>query len=65
MLIYILLIILAAGPVIGRDPNGIPKNKAGLLAASFLLGTFGTAFMLSLAWNALFASILHRIYLNA
>ncbi|OCK77510.1 MFS general substrate transporter [Lepidopterella palustris CBS 459.81] len=52
MLIYILLIILAAGPVIGRDPNGIPKNKAGLLAASFLLGTFGTAFMLSLAWNA-------------
>ena len=38
--------------MIGLDPNGIPKNKAGLLAASFLTGTFGAAFMLLLAWNA-------------
>ena len=38
--------------MIGLDPNGVPKNKAGLLAASFLTGTFGAAFMLMLAWNA-------------
>ena len=38
--------------MIGLDPNGIPKNKAGLLAASFLSGTFGASFMLLLAWNA-------------
>lgn len=38
--------------MIGLDPNGVPKNKAGLLAASFLSGTFGAAFMLMLAWNA-------------
>lgn len=38
--------------MIGMDPNGIPKNKAGLLAASFLTGTFGASFMLLLAWNA-------------
>ena len=38
--------------MVGLDPNGIPKNKAGLLAASFLSGTFGAAFMLLLAWNA-------------
>ena len=38
--------------MIGLDPDGIPKNKAGLLAASFLTGTFGAAFMLLLAWNA-------------
>jgi len=38
--------------MIGLDPNGIPKNKPGLLAASFLSGTFGAAFMLLLAWNA-------------
>lgn len=38
--------------MIGLDPNGIPQNKAGLLAASFLSGTFGAAFMLLLAWNA-------------
>lgn len=38
--------------MIGLDPNGIPRNKAGLLAASFLSGTFGAAFMLLLAWNA-------------
>jgi len=38
--------------MIGLDPNGVPKNKAGLLAASFLTGTFGAAFMLLLAWNA-------------
>ncbi|KAK0099242.1 hypothetical protein ONS96_008476 [Cadophora gregata f. sp. sojae] len=38
--------------MIGLDPNGVPKNKAGLLTASFLTGTFGAAFMLLLAWNA-------------
>jgi len=38
--------------MIGLDPNGVPKNKPGLLAASFLTGTFGAAFMLMLAWNA-------------
>lgn len=38
--------------MIGLDPGGIPANKAGLLAASFLTGTFGAAFMLLLAWNA-------------
>lgn len=52
MLICILPTILAAGLMIGLDPGGIPKNKAGLLAASFLTGTFGAAFMLLLAWNA-------------
>ena len=52
MLICILPTILGAGLMIGLDPNGIPKNKAGLLAASFLTGTFGAAFMLLLAWNA-------------
>lgn len=52
MLIAILPTILGAGLMIGLDPNGIPKNKAGLLAASFLTGTFGAAFMLLLAWNA-------------
>jgi hypothetical protein len=38
--------------LIGLDPNVGPKNKAGLLAASFMTGTFGAAFMLLLAWNA-------------
>jgi len=52
MLICILPTILGAGLMIGLDPNGIPMNKAGLLAASFLTGTFGAAFMLLLAWNA-------------
>lgn len=52
MLICILPTILGAGLMVGLDPNGIPKNKAGLLAASFLTGTFGAAFMLLLAWNA-------------
>ena len=52
MLIAILPTILGAGLMIGLDPNGVPKNKAGLLAASFLTGTFGAAFMLLLAWNA-------------
>lgn len=52
MLICILPTILGAGLMIGLDPGGIPKNKAGLLAASFLTGTFGAAFMLLLAWNA-------------
>jgi nitrate/nitrite transporter NarK len=52
MLICILPTILGAGLMIGLDPNGVPKNKAGLLAASFMTGTFGAAFMLLLAWNA-------------
>jgi MFS family permease len=52
MLLCILPTILGAGLMIGLDPNGVPKNKAGLLAASFLTGTFGAAFMLLLAWNA-------------
>ena len=34
--------------MIGLDPNGTPKNKASLLAASFLTGIFGAAFMLLL-----------------
>jgi ACS family allantoate permease-like MFS transporter len=55
MLICILPTILGAGLMIGLDPNGIPRNKAGLLAASFLTGTFGAAFMLLLAWNASYA----------
>jgi len=38
--------------MIGLDPGGVPANKAGLLAASFLSGTFGASFMLLLAWNA-------------
>ncbi|MCJ1407770.1 hypothetical protein MMC19_001841 [Ptychographa xylographoides] len=52
MLICITPTILGAALMIGLDPNGIPANKAGLLAASFLTGTFGAAFMLLLAWNA-------------
>lgn len=52
MLICIIPTILGAGLMIGLDPNGHPKNKAGLLAASWLTGTFGAAFMLLLAWNA-------------
>jgi ACS family allantoate permease-like MFS transporter len=52
MLIAIIPTILSAGLMIGLDPNGVPMNKAGLLAASFLSGTFGAAFMLLLAWNA-------------
>lgn len=52
MLICILPTILGAGMMIGLDPGGHPANKPGLLAASFLTGTFGAAFMLLLAWNA-------------
>lgn len=52
MLLCIIPTILAASLMIGLDPNGVPKNKPGLLAASFLSGTFGAAFMLLLAWNA-------------
>lgn len=52
MLLCIFPTILGAGLMIGLDPKGVPKNKAGLLAASFLTGTFGAAFMLLLAWNA-------------
>ena len=52
MLVCILPTILAAALMIGLDPNGVPMNKPGLLAASFLSGTFGASFMLLLAWNA-------------
>ena len=52
MFICIIPTILGAALMIGLDPGGIPQNKAGLLAASFLTGTFGAAFMLLLAWNA-------------
>ena len=52
MYIAIIPTIIAGAMMIGLDPNGHPKNKAGLLAASFLSGTFGAAFMLLLAWNA-------------
>lgn len=52
MLICIIPTILSGALMIGLDPNGHPKNKAGLLAASFLSGTFGASFMLLLAWNA-------------
>ncbi|KAI4186852.1 MAG: hypothetical protein L6R41_003201 [Letrouitia leprolyta] len=52
MLICITPTIISGCLMIGLDPNGIPQNKAGLLAASFLSGTFGAAFMLLLAWNA-------------
>lgn len=52
MFICLLPTILAAAMMIGFDPNGIPQNKAALLAASFLSGTFGASFMLLLAWNA-------------
>ena len=52
MLICIIPTILSAGLMIGLDPNGKPQNKAGLLGASFLSGTFGASFMLLLAWNA-------------
>ena len=52
MFICIVPTIIAAALMIGLDPGGIPANKAGLLAASFLSGTFGAAFMLLLAWNA-------------
>ena len=38
MLISIFPTILGAGLMIGLDPDGVPKNKAGLLAASFLAG---------------------------
>ena len=58
MLICILPTILGAGLMIGLDPNGVPKNKAGLLAASFMTGTFGAAFMLLLAWNASYVSLI-------
>lgn len=52
MLFCLIPTILSGCLMIGLDPNGIPNNKAGLLAASFLSGTFGAAFMLLLAWNA-------------
>jgi hypothetical protein len=52
MLICILPTTLGAALMIALDPNGIPQNKPSLLAASFISGTFGAAFMLLLAWNA-------------
>ena len=52
MFICIIPTIIAAALMIGLDPGGVPINKAGLLAASFISGTFGAAFMLLLAWNA-------------
>ncbi|KAK5113974.1 hypothetical protein LTR62_003097 [Meristemomyces frigidus] len=52
MFICIIPTILAGAMMIGFDPNGTPLNKSALLAASFLSGTFGAAFMLLLAWNA-------------
>ncbi|PSK51840.1 High-affinity nicotinic acid transporter [Elsinoe australis] len=52
MIVAITPTILGAALMIGLDPNGVPKNKAGLLGASFLTGTFGAAFMLLLAFNA-------------
>jgi ACS family allantoate permease-like MFS transporter len=52
MFICLVPTILGAALMIGLDPNGTPTNKAGLLAASFISGTFGAAFMLMLAWNA-------------
>ena len=52
MFVCIIPTIIAGALMIGLDPGGHPANKAGLLAASFLSGTFGAAFMLLLAWNA-------------
>ena len=52
MLVCVLPSILGAGLMIGLDPGGVPKNKAGLLAASYLSNAFGAAFMVLLAWNA-------------
>jgi sugar phosphate permease len=49
MFICIIPTILSAGLMIAYDPNGHPANKFALLAASFLSGTFGAAFMLLLA----------------
>ncbi|PNS18305.1 High-affinity nicotinic acid transporter [Sphaceloma murrayae] len=52
MVVAITPTILGAALMIGFDPAGVPHNKAGLLGASFLTGTFGAAFMLLLAYNA-------------
>ncbi|KAF2760215.1 MFS general substrate transporter [Pseudovirgaria hyperparasitica] len=53
MLVCILPTILAAGLMYGFvAEDGTPLNKPALLAGSILSGTFGAAFMLSLAWNA-------------
>lgn len=57
MLLCILPTILAAALMYAFvDADGVPHNKPGHLAASFLSGTFGAAFMLSLAWNASYVS---------
>jgi len=66
MLVCTLPTILGAGLMIGLDPGGHPQNKAGLLAASFLTGTFGAAFMLMLAYNASnFAGHTKKVTTNA
>ncbi|GME27995.1 Major facilitator superfamily [Neofusicoccum parvum] len=53
MLICIVPTILAAALMYGFvGEDGTPHNKAALLAASFLSGTFGAGFMINLAWNA-------------
>lgn len=52
MMLCLIPTILGAALMIGLDPNGVPINKPGLLAASYLTGTFGASFMLLLAWNA-------------
>ena len=52
MLFCLIPTILSAALMIGFDPHGTPHNKGALLAASFLSGTFGAAFLLLLAWNA-------------
>ncbi|KAB2576883.1 Major facilitator superfamily [Lasiodiplodia theobromae] len=53
MLLCLIPTILAAALMYGFvDAAGTPHNKPALLAASFLSGTFGAAFMINLAWNA-------------
>jgi len=66
MLVCTLPTILGAALMIGLDPLGKPHDKAGLLAASFLTGTFGAAFMLLLAYNASnFAGHTKKVTANA
>jgi MFS transporter, ACS family, allantoate permease len=52
MIICIIPTLLAAGLMFGFDRNGTPTNKAGLLGAAMLVGSFSVCFMLMLAWNA-------------
>lgn len=44
--------IMAAGFMIGFMPNGVPVNKAGLLAGYFLSGLQATYLQMVMAWNA-------------